>query len=270
MIAKLQKKMLKVELLKSSLECDVCNALLVDPIVMPCDNVVCKTHLDKLSANLSNEKKVFVCEICQEEHYIPKNGFIVNSRLKNFLSIELNAFEPSPIFNECKTEIEEAKIKLLKIEQLEKDPEIYTYEYFEDIKRKVGLRREDLKFKIDTYSDEIIKSIDNTQVNLAKLSKKVNLMNTNLKKSERELNMLIEQFDTLKFSDKKFEEIKNNATVLNKEFCKILTEYQDSLTENKTYSFEFKEMPIEDIFGRLYDFFSVRFQFFLFVCIYQY
>ena len=253
MIAKLQKKMLKVELLKSSLECDVCNALLVDPIVMPCDNVVCKTHLDKLSANLSNEKKVFVCEICQEEHYIPKNGFIVNSRLKNFLSIELNAFEPSPIFNECKTEIEEAKIKLLKIEQLEKDPEIYTYEYFEDIKRKVGLRREDLKFKIDTYSDEIIKSIDNTRVNLVKLSKKVNFMNTNLEKSERELNMLMEQFDTLKFSDKKFEEIRSKATVLNKEFCNIITEYQDSLVENKKYSFEFKELQIEDIFGRLID-----------------
>ena len=92
-------------------------------------------------------------------------------------------------------------------------------------------------------------------------------MNANLEKSERELNILIDKFDTLKFSDKKFEEIKNNATVLNKEFCKILTEYQDSLTENKTYSFEFKEMPIEDIFGRLYDYFSVRFQFF-FICLY--
>ncbi len=85
-------------------------------------------------------------------------------------------------------------------------------------------------------------------------------MNANLEKSDRELNMLIEQFDTLKFSDKKFEEIRNKATVNTyKEFCKILTEYQDSLTENKTYLFEFKEMPIEEIFGRLIDY-SVRFQ----------
>jgi len=78
-------------------------------------------------------------------------------------------------------------------------------------------------------------------------------MNTNLEKSERELSMLMKQFDTLKFSDKKFEEIRSKATVLNEEFGNIITEYKDSLVENKIYSFEFKEMPIEDIFGRLID-----------------
>jgi hypothetical protein len=102
------------------------------------------------------------------------------------------------------------------------------------------------------------------------LSKKVNFMNTNLEKSERELSMLMKQFDTLKFSDKKFEEIRSKATVLNKEFCNIITEYQDSLVENKNYLFEFKELLIEDIFGRLIDYsVSVR-KFFLLVFINQF
>ena len=78
-------------------------------------------------------------------------------------------------------------------------------------------------------------------------------MSTNLEKSERELSMLMKQFDTLKFSDKKFEEIRSKATVLNKEFGNMITEYQDLLVENKKYSFEFKELPIEDTFGRLID-----------------
>ncbi len=51
--------MLKVDQVKSSLDCDVCNKLLVDPVVMPCNNVVCKTYLDKLSAKLSQETKFF-------------------------------------------------------------------------------------------------------------------------------------------------------------------------------------------------------------------
>jgi len=87
--------MYKIDQVKSSFDCDVCNKLFVDPIVMPCDNVVCKTHLDKLLANLSKENYFFICEICQEEHYIPKNGFEINNRLKNFMKIELNEFEPS-------------------------------------------------------------------------------------------------------------------------------------------------------------------------------
>ena len=33
----------------------------------------------------------------------------------------------------------------------------------------------------------------------------------------------------------------------------LITEYQDSLVENKKHSFEIKEIPIEDIFRRLID-----------------
>ena len=59
------------------------------------------------------------------------------------------------------------------------------------------------------------------------------------------------QFDTLEFNDKKFEDIKTSVSVVNQEFHKILAEYQDSLIGNKKYTFEFKELPIEDIFGRV-------------------
>jgi hypothetical protein len=245
--------MFKVDEVKASFDCDLCNKLLIDPIVLPCGNCICKAHLNELLTNISKETGTFICCICKDEHQIPKNGFIIQKKLQNLIKLELNLLEPSPLYEECKKEIEEAKEKVVKIEQLKKDPESYIYDYFEDIKRQVDIRREDLKLKIDTYSDEIIKSIDNTQVNLVKLSKEVNLMNTNLEKSERELNILMEQFDTLKFNDKKFEEIRNKATVMNKEFRNIITQYQDSLIKNKTYSFEFKELQIEDIFGRLVD-----------------
>ena len=47
------------------------------------------------------------------------------------------------------------------------------------------------------------------------------------------------------------EYIKTKTSVVNKEFHRILDEYQDSLIGNKKYTFEFKELPIEDIFGRV-------------------
>ena len=150
-------------------------------------------------------------------------------------------------------EIENAKENVVKIGLLEKNAENYIYEYFEDIKRQVDIRREDLKLKIDNYSDEIIKSVEMNQMNLIKLSKEVNQITTNIEKSRKDLNELIARFDTLEFNDEKFKDIKESVVVVNQEFHKILAEYQDSLIDNKKYTFEFKDMLIEDIFGRVFD-----------------
>ena len=246
--------MYKVDKLKCFLDCEHCNKLLADPVVMTCGKFICKIHLEKLLTHESKEKKSFICVICQEEHVIPKNGFVVNDRLQELLDVELNKLAPSPMFEECMKEIENAKENVVKIGLLEKNAENYIYEYFEDIKRQVDIRREDLKLKIDNYSDEIIKSVEMNQMNLIKLSKEVNQITTNIEKSRKDLNELIARFDTLEFNDEKFKDIKKSVTVVNQEFHKILVEYQDNLIGNKKCTFEFIESQVEDIFGRVFDF----------------
>ena len=256
--------MYKVDKLQCFLDCDLCNKVLIDPVVMPCDSFICKTHLDKLISNASNEKSTLICLVCQEEHHIPKKGFTVSNRLQKLLTLELNALKLSPVFDECKKEIEDAKKNLFKIGLLEKNAENYIYDYFEDIKRQVDIRREDLKFKIDKYSDEIIKSVEMNQMNYIRLSKEIDEIRTNIEKSKEELNKSMLQFDTLEFNDEKFKDIKASVAFVNQEFHKILAKYQDSLIGNTKFSFEFKELPIEDIFGRVFDF-QVNFYVFYFL-----
>ena len=246
--------MYKVEKVKSFLDCQQCNKLLVDPVVMACGKFICKIHLERLLTDESKKKITFICGLCQREHFIPKDGFVVPDRLQELLDIELNKIAPSPKYEECRKKIEKAKENVVQIELLEKNAENYIYEYFEDIKRQVDIRREDLKFKIDTYSDQIIKSVEMDQMNLIKLSKEANQLTTNIEKSRKDLNELVTQFDTLEFNDKKFEDIKANVEVVNRELHKILAEYQGSLIGNKKYTFEFKESPVEEIFGRVTDF----------------
>ena len=247
--------MYKVEKIKNSLDCDVCKQLLVDPMVMSCGKFFCKSHLTELLMNnTSNRKNTFICGICLEEHFIPNNGFVVNDRLQELVDLQLNKLKPSAMFEECKKELENAKENVVKIELLEKNAEKYIYDYFADIKRKVVIRREVLKSKIDNYSDEIIKSVEMNQLNYIKLSKEINEIRKNIEKSKVELNKSMLQFDTLEFNDKKFEDIKTKTSVVNKEFHRILAEYQDSLIGNKKYTFEFKELPIEEIFGQITEF----------------
>ena len=142
--------------------------MLIDPISIPCGKNVCKGHLDELLKNISKEKSFFQCEICQEEHFIPKSGFKVDKRLQRGLEIQLNTLKLTPIFEECKAVIKKGHESVAEIETLKKNSECYIYEYFEDIKRKVDIRREDLKLKIDKYSDEVIQSIEGTQANYIK------------------------------------------------------------------------------------------------------
>ena len=173
----------------------------------------------------------------------------------------------SQIYNECTKVIENAKETALEVEELKKNEEMYIYNFFEDIKRQVDIRREDLKFKIDNYSDEIIKLVELNQTNCIKLSKEVNQITENIEKSRKDLSELISRFDSLKFNDKNFENIKANVEVVNQEFQKMLNEYKNFLVGNKKYTFEFKELPIEEIFGQITEF-QVNFLlvcFFLFV-----
>jgi uncharacterized protein YpuA (DUF1002 family) len=156
-------------------------------------------------------------------------------------------------------EIEKAKGQLTKVEQFKQNAEMYLYEYFEDIKRQVDIRREDLKLKIDIYSDELIKSIEKSQLNSLKLTLEANQISENIEKSKKDLDELILQFETLEFNDKEFEKIKTSVEVFNEKFDKTLAEYKDSLIGKKKYTFDFKEMTIEDIFGRLTNF-EVNFQ----------
>jgi len=170
--------------------------------------------------------------------------------LQRGLEIQLNTLKLTPIFEECKAVIKKGHESVAEIEALEKNSQGYIYEYFEDIKRQVDIRREDLKMKIDKYSDEVIQSIEGTQVNYIKISKQVTQISTNIEQSKKELDDYLKRFDTFDINDKKFEAIKEGVGWLNRKFYKIIRDYNNALIGNKSYSFIFDEKPIANIFGR--------------------
>ena len=243
--------MFKIDQVKSLFDCDLCNQVLMDPVTISCGSNICKNHLDKLIKN--KDKTAYKCEICHEEHYIPKSGFIINKKLQNCLTIKLNTLKLTPIFDECKIEIQKATENGAKIEKLEMNSESYIYEYFQDIKREVDIRREKLKADIDKYSNEVIQSIESTQLNYIKLSKEVNQRATNIGESKKELDDYIKRFDTFVIDEKNVENIKNGVVRVNKCFLKIIHDYNYSLVGNTKYLFRFKEIPIADVFGSFHD-----------------
>jgi hypothetical protein len=196
--------MFKIDQVKNLFDCEQCNQLLVDPVALPCGNSLCKRHLDDLLENTPTEMNKFECELCEKKHSIPEDGFAINKRIQNALNIKLSTLKLNPVYEECKTEINEAKMNIQMIENLDKDPENFIFEYFEKLKRQVDLRREKLKLELDNNSDEIIQSIESAKDNCIKVSTESKRLGTEIEKSKEELTKLIDRFDTFDFKLKRF------------------------------------------------------------------
>ena len=126
----------KIDQVKNLFDCEQCNQLLVVPVTLPCGFSVCKRHLDEQLDSTPKKIKKFECEVCEEKHNIPDNGFAMNKSIQNALEIKLNSLKLNPVYEELKIEINDAKNYIQKIENLDKDPENYSFEYFEELKRQ--------------------------------------------------------------------------------------------------------------------------------------
>ena len=241
--------MFKIDQVKNLFDCEQCNQLLVEPVTLPCGYSVCKRHLDELLENTPKDMNKFDCQLCEEKHYIPENGFFVNKRIQNGLNIKLNSLKLNSVYDKCKREITDAKNNIQKLENLQKYPENYIFEYFEELKRQVDLRREELKLKLDNCSDEIIQSIEITKEDCIKLSKETKRYSTEIQQSNEKLTKLIDRFDTFDIDEKKFEEIRQSLSILNGGLTRTLIEYKDSMIGEKEYPFEFQEIDVKGLFG---------------------
>ena len=238
---------------KNLFNCSLCNEILVSPVTIACGNNVCKRHLDQILESLSNsEKQSFKCQLCHNVHSLSINDLIINKQIQNILDTEFYKMKINiNCFEECKQTLEDTNETFSMFESISKDPESHIYEYFQEIKNKVDIRREELKAKIDTYSDDILKSIDLKRLSCIKLSSNFNQTASEIEQLKKELDELFKQFNNFEINQNKYETLKRNADILKDKFAQKVIVYKESLILNKDYSFVCKDTSIEDIFGRL-------------------
>ena len=241
--------MFKIECAKNLFVCEECDQLLVDPVTLPCGDSVWKKHLDALLESSPKDSNTFLCKLCDDEHYIPKKGFAINKRIQNNLNRKLSSLKLNPVYEKCKKEINDVKNNLQKVEAFERDSENVIFEYFEELKRCVDLRREGLKLELDNCSDGIMQSIESAKDNCVKLSKESPRLGTESEESNKKLAELIDRFDIFEFNDRKFDEIMQSLTVLNRDLIRILSQNKYSILGGKDYTFEFQEIDITGLFG---------------------
>ena len=219
--------------------------MLVDLVAIVCGNTVCNSHLRDCIG-----KKIFKCQCCNKQHLVPEESCFISEIIQSQLQLKLNSIH-NPVYDECKKEVEEAYEILDKIKNVEKDPENYIYNYFENIKRQVDLRREVLKDEIKNYSDSLIQSLNDKQNCYIKIYKDNEKSAPVIEISKKDLNELFNQFNTFEINEKLFYDTKNNIIKLSQKDKKNLFELKSSLTGNIEHYFIHDEKKLEDMFGKI-------------------
>ena len=134
------------------------------------------------------------------------------------------------------------------------EPKETIHNYFNDIRRKVDLRKEYLKNEIDKYYANLFESIERAELEcINKESENQKLrMKSNIEISKSHLNQLIDYYKSSKSSmtDSNMDHILSSTVKIRTAFDKTLKIGERDLLQNNGYTFEYDDKcQIDKVFG---------------------
>lgn len=146
---------------KTTWECPQCKSHLKFPVLLPCGQSVCQSHV-------IGKDRVFFCASCNSNHLIPDGGFLPDNVAIESMRVEEEqqraAKEKEAHFETEKEKalrsVRELQATLDQMTQLKNDPQTYISEVIGKLKRQVEEARNKLKKRIDDEADQVIGEIN--------------------------------------------------------------------------------------------------------------
>jgi hypothetical protein len=137
-------------MLKSKLTCSYCFKIFKDPILLPCDDSICREHLKESDVVKANRIK---CNKCNEEFQIRENHFESNEALIQIIESQSYLSEEE---KRQKQKLEESIRKFFKFydefQQNRTKLDMDVYNHFHEMRFRIDEHRERLKERIDHIS----------------------------------------------------------------------------------------------------------------------
>ena len=141
--------------LKRSVICKICNNILKDPVFLPCHNTVCQYHVEVMLKHGTDPN--FECSICGKTHEKNLNDLKENELASSIIKSNVYLNEQEKLI---KIDLEKNSLELDYLfktqDKLEVELDLFTGEYFFDVKSKINLNRKELKSQIDMIADKMI------------------------------------------------------------------------------------------------------------------
>jgi hypothetical protein len=232
-------KPMKIEMVKRMFSCEFCSNLFIEPITLPCGITICQSHLNEI---LQDKK----CLFCQEAH---GNKYQVNKSLQQMIDIQLHDIKLSPSFELCQKSIADITETMHQLDLIQADPGHFVFEYFEEIKRQVDLRKERLEENMNIYSGQIIEEINQLEAHFKAESLCQNEIFTEIEATKKLAKDLISTVDTFEINDKMFDETKQEIDILQTIVNQYLEKVKALLVGYQMFEFKSGTFTVEKVFG---------------------
>ena len=202
-----------------------CNLYLENPVSFPCGHTVCKNHIQ-------DDDLVFSCLQCNKSYPIPIEGFRINFKLFELISLNSHLTgkhkQVKEMYDKLKSTISNYKISDLAY------PDKFLHDYFSNLRNSVDLHREQMIEDINKRSDEILSSLNETE---KKYTENLNLvMKLNINDFENS-----EWHDMLRnphLENEKINDIQNQIQSCLDNFKNSVISYQNNLLMNEKIMFK--------------------------------
>lgn len=233
--------------MENPLDCNICNAILKEPVILPCGHTICKLHEIDRRVKSEQETHSLHCRICNLSHSIPMNGFPSNRAIETLLHRKLQSIDLGDEHAKALKYCKEFENALNKIRQAKQDPEMEIHSIIADLKNKIDLNREERKKKIDDEAQLLIDELDE----LERTCKANNSILENIKSSS-DLKSLLIDFENdnanmkkeLSFYVRNEEGWKAIVHVCSLKLKHLLTEYEEMkerFFQNRLFDCELKQ-----------------------------
>lgn len=146
--------------LKGVLTCSYCDHVYEQPIMLPCQERICKKDLANLYMKSSSENikfRSFKCPCCNVIHEEPLTGFPEDIKIKKIL--ELHGVGNSNSFTLARTCCANLSDLYVEYMKLKENPYSFIDKYFNRIRKMIEDNRQENKQILDQIYDEFLKDL---------------------------------------------------------------------------------------------------------------
>jgi hypothetical protein len=141
--------------MNEAIKCMVCKKILDRPVILPCGESICQSHVNKKTV----ENKQFSCVICESTHDIPANGFVPNRSLEKIMQTKIDKFDFGTEYQNASTICKRLAHILDEIELVRTDPCRYISECTHKLSNECNSKRDELKSIVDVEAEAIMNEL---------------------------------------------------------------------------------------------------------------
>jgi hypothetical protein len=247
-----------IETVRKLISCKWCDQILKKPVLLPCGATICLAHEAHFRACevKKEDEKSSLCQLCGQDHRLTEFEHLpTNEIAQDLLDSQLNELYFGKNYEKAAELLKTLHLLMSDYEQMKNNPEGFIFDYFQAVRDKVDLIRDELIQKVNECSANILTDIDSyesecrTHLSVMKAEKAAGDM-PDIAKIKSELDAWQKRMDKLLYDKELYKTIAAKHKNFAQKLSSGIEDLQNEAIRGKArkFDFELKYLNIFDTF----------------------